>query len=307
MADNKKYYYLKLKDSFFDSDEMIVLESMQDGYKYSNILMKLYCRSLKYNGRLMFNDRIPFNATMLAQITRHSVGDVEKAIKIFEQLDMIEVLDNGAIYMLDIQNFIGQSSTEADRKREYRAEIEQEKNMLLMTNVGQISGQMSDKSLSGGQRNGIKPTIDGRAGQMSDKNPPEIEKELEKELDIEQELDERNPRQKSLKAIGGYYKENGFGSFVSGIQNNFSEQLDSFIQIGAAEEEALQIILLALKRAVDQNKRKYAYAAGILRDWGRHRYLTVQQIEREDKPKRQYSGRKTIPDSELPDSGVTAF
>ena len=50
MADNKKYYYLKLKDNFFDSDEMIVLESMPDGYIYSNILLKLYLRSLKYEG-----------------------------------------------------------------------------------------------------------------------------------------------------------------------------------------------------------------------------------------------------------------
>ncbi|NWK12126.1 phage replisome organizer, partial [Clostridium cadaveris] len=36
MADNKKYYYLKLKDNFFDTDAMIVLESMPDGYLYSN-------------------------------------------------------------------------------------------------------------------------------------------------------------------------------------------------------------------------------------------------------------------------------
>lgn len=31
MADNKKYYYLKLKENFFDSDSMVLLESMQDG------------------------------------------------------------------------------------------------------------------------------------------------------------------------------------------------------------------------------------------------------------------------------------
>ena len=61
MSDNKKYYYLKLKDNFFDSDQMIVLESMPDGYKYSNILLKLYLRSLKNDGKLMFNDRIPYN------------------------------------------------------------------------------------------------------------------------------------------------------------------------------------------------------------------------------------------------------
>lgn len=163
MSDNKKYYYLKLKDSFFDSDSMIVLESMPDGYKYSNILLKLYLRSLKGDGKLMFNERIPFNSTILSQVTRHSVGDVEKAIKVFKELDLIEILDNGAIYMLDIQNFIGESSTEGDRKRLYRKKIEQEKQSLL--GIGQMSGQMSDN------------------------RPPEIEIEIEIEKEIKTKTD----------------------------------------------------------------------------------------------------------------------
>lgn len=193
MADVKKYYYLKLKDNFFDSDEMIVLESMPDGYVYSNILLKLYLRSLKYDGRLMFNDRIPFNPTMLAQITRCSVGDVERAIKIFEQLNLIEILDNGAIYMLEIQNFIGESSSEADRKRALRNKIEAEKSYLLLTddkktNVGQASGQMSDKRDNLIVENADKSTFIEGDGQMSDKCPPEIEIELEKELEIKKDI-----------------------------------------------------------------------------------------------------------------------
>lgn len=70
----------------------------------------------------MFNDRIPFNSTMLATITRHSVGVVEKAVQIFRDLQLIDVLDNGAIYMSDIQSFIGKSSTEADRKKRIQKE-----------------------------------------------------------------------------------------------------------------------------------------------------------------------------------------
>lgn len=178
MADNKKYYYLKLKDNFFDSDEMIILESMPDGYIYSNILIKLYLRSLKYQGRLMFNDKIPFNSTMLAQVTRHSVGDVEKSIRIFNDLGLIEVLDNGAIYLADIQNFIGESSTEADRKRGYRQRIELEKQALL------TGGQMSDK--------------------CPDKNPPEIE--LEKDIEIEKEIKKEPKKKNTTRHKYGEYK-----------------------------------------------------------------------------------------------------
>lgn len=46
MADNRKYYYLKLKENFFDSDSIVLLEDMKDGILYSNILLKLYLKSL---------------------------------------------------------------------------------------------------------------------------------------------------------------------------------------------------------------------------------------------------------------------
>lgn len=160
MSDNKKYYYLKLVDNFYERDEMIILESMPDGYMYSNILLKLYLRSLKNEGKLMVNDRIPYNSTMLANVTRFPVAVIEKAIGLFRDLGLIEVLDNGAIYMLDIQNYIGKSSTEADRKRIYRKKIETEKKAL---------GQMSKK--------------------CPDKTPPETETEIETEIELETEIE----------------------------------------------------------------------------------------------------------------------
>ena len=160
MSDNKKYYYLRLKDNFFDSDELKILESMKDGYLYSNILLKLYLRSLKNDGKLVVNDRIPYNVEMLASVTGHQIGTVKQALSIFKDLGLIDVLENGAIYMLDIQNFIGKGSSEADRKREYRQRIETDRTNV-QTNLRQIS----------------------------EKSPPEIEIELEKEIKIEKEID----------------------------------------------------------------------------------------------------------------------
>ena len=130
MADNRKYYYLKLKEDFFDTDEMKILESMKDGYLYSNILLKLYLKSLSNSGRLMYRNVIPYTPEILAILTGHQVGTVEKSLDVFKKLDLIEMLDNGAIYMMDIQNFIGQSSSEADRQREYYNRMKAEKEAL---------------------------------------------------------------------------------------------------------------------------------------------------------------------------------
>lgn len=144
MADNKKYYYLKLKEGFFESDEILLIESMPDGYLYSNILLKLYLKSLKNDGKLVFRGFIPYTPQALASIVRHPVGIVEKALDTFRSMGLIDVLDNGEIYMLDIQNFIGKSSTEAERKREYRNKIGMQKSALSGQKSGQMSGQVDD-------------------------------------------------------------------------------------------------------------------------------------------------------------------
>ena len=160
MSDNKKYYYLRLKDNFFDSDELKILESMKDGYLYSNILLKLYLRSLKNDGKLVVNDRIPYNAEMLASVTGHQVGTIKQALSMFKELGLIEILENGAIYMLDIQNFIGKGSTEADRQRLYDRRISDERKQKKLTQSRNLE-------------------------EILKKSTPEIEIELEKDRDRE--------------------------------------------------------------------------------------------------------------------------
>lgn len=164
MSDNKKYYYLRLKDNFFDSDELKILESMKDGYLYSNILLKLYLRSLKNDGKLVVNDRIPYNAEMLASVTGHQVGTIKQALSMFKELGLIEILENGAIYMLDIQNFIGKGSTEADRQRLYDRRISDERKQKKLTQSRNLE-------------------------EIFEKSTPEIEIELEKDIELEKEID----------------------------------------------------------------------------------------------------------------------
>ena len=164
MSDNKKYYYLRLKDNFFDSDELKILESMKDGYLYSNILLKLYLRSLKNDGKLVVNERIPYNSEMLASVTGHQVGTIKQALSMFKELGLIEVLENGVIYMLDIQNFIGKGSTEADRRRIYDRRISEERKQNKLTQSRNLE-------------------------EICEKSTPEIEIELEKDIEIEKEID----------------------------------------------------------------------------------------------------------------------
>lgn len=251
MADNKKYYYMRLKENFFDSDEMIILENMDngDGIIYSNILLKLYLRSLKYEGRLMFNERIPFNAQMLSTIVRHPVGVVEKALKAFVDLGLVEVMDNGAIYMLDIQNFIGKTTTEADRIKAYRSKINKEKG--LVSNDTQKLVQMYDKST------------------------PELELELELEKEIEKEIE--------VEASTATSTKSDFQNLIELYQTNFGIVKPILYDDLKAdlEDYGLELIIEAVKRAV-KRQREYAYAQGILKSWNRSGIKTLEQAKAEE-------------------------
>ena len=123
MSDNRKYYYLKLKENFYNSETMVILESMQDGLLYSNLLLKMYLMSLKSGGILMLNDHLPHTPQTIATFTRHQVGTVERALKVFLEFGLVEILTDGAYYMADIQLLIGQSSTEGERKKKERMRL----------------------------------------------------------------------------------------------------------------------------------------------------------------------------------------
>ena len=83
-------------------------------------------------------------------------------------MGLVEQLDSGAFYMTDIELMIGQSSTEAERKRAARQE---------------------NKAL-------LPPRTKG--GHLSDIRPPEIE--LEKEIEIKREIE----KGRSARAYGRY-------------------------------------------------------------------------------------------------------
>ena len=66
MPDTKKYYYLRLKDNFFQSSNVRYLETMKNGYEYIVLLLKLQLLSINENGRLAIGDR-PYTPLQLAR------------------------------------------------------------------------------------------------------------------------------------------------------------------------------------------------------------------------------------------------
>ena len=194
MADNKKYYYLKLKENFFEREEIKIIEALPNGFEYSLILIKMYLRSLKRNGKLMITDIIPYSPETLSKVLGHNVDTVRNAIEVFEEFGLVEKLDNGAMYLNEIQNFIGKSSTEADRKREQRARIEEEKKLLKEQKSNEVElliedrkeDKSPDKCPKSNKKTSKIAVSDEGKGQMSDKCSRETE--IETEIEIQQQI-----------------------------------------------------------------------------------------------------------------------
>lgn len=119
--DNKKYYWLKLDKDFFKRHDIKIVESMKNGKDYILFYLKLLCESTSHEGYLRFSPTIPYSEDMLATVTDTNIDVVRSAIKIFTTLGMMRVMDDGTLYLEQVEKMIGSETGAAVRKRQERA------------------------------------------------------------------------------------------------------------------------------------------------------------------------------------------
>jgi predicted phage replisome organizer len=152
----EKYYWFKLKDDFFKRHDIKIIKSMPNGKDYVIFYLQLLCESLSHNGKLRFNEEIPYSEEMLSVITDTNIDIVRSAMKLFVQLKIIDIMDDQTIYMTKLQNMVGSTTVGAEKKK-----LQRNKSIELL-----------------------------EGGQKVDICPPEInkEKEIDIEIDIEKEI-----------------------------------------------------------------------------------------------------------------------
>lgn len=121
MAEQKKFYWLKLKKDFFKRHDIQIIEGMPNGKDYILFYLKLLCESVDHDGSLRFSEEIPYNDQMLATITNTNVDIVRSAVKLFIELRMMELMDDGTFYMTQVEKMIGGETKWAEKKRLQRA------------------------------------------------------------------------------------------------------------------------------------------------------------------------------------------
>ena len=121
MAENGKYYWLKLKRDFFKRHDIRIIEEMPNGKDYILFYLKLLLESVDHEGSLRFSDTIPYNEQMLSVVTNTNIDIVRSAMNLFLELNMMSIYDDQTIYMNEVDKLIGSETRWAEKKRLQRA------------------------------------------------------------------------------------------------------------------------------------------------------------------------------------------
>ena len=144
MSENKRYYWLKLKEDFFEDDTIQWLEEQENGKDYVIFYLKLALKSLDDDGRLVRyvgETLIPYDVKALAKMTNTQPDTVSVAMKTFIEIGLVSRLNSGEIYMNQINEMIGTETDVARRVRQHRARkaIEEPKKYETLQCNGEVT------------------------------------------------------------------------------------------------------------------------------------------------------------------------
>ena len=188
MSKEKTYYWLKLKENFFEEDTIQFIEEQENGILYSNFYMKLCLKSLRNDGalvRIVGETLIPYDYKSLSRLTGVHIDTVMVAMQLFENIGLVKRLETGEIYLNQIKEMVGKETKDAERMRKLRAK----KNKCLSLQTEQCANNVHLKT-----NNVQKCSPNVQKCSTEIEKEKELEKELEKEyfcseLQVAQEHD----------------------------------------------------------------------------------------------------------------------
>lgn len=121
MAENKKYYWLKLQHDFFGSKRIKKLRRLEDGDACVIIYLKMQLKSIKNEGVLVYSGLEDSFEEELALDLDEDVEIVKRTVRFLLQFGLLEISDDQTEYTVPYakQN-IGSETQAAGRMREFR-------------------------------------------------------------------------------------------------------------------------------------------------------------------------------------------
>ena len=116
--DKERYFWLKLHRNFFKRHDIRILENMPNGKELVLLYLKLLAESVDHEGALRFSDTLPYSEEMLASVTGTAAEIVHAAMQVFQNLNLLEVQEDGTIFLPAAAKLLDSETYQTKRKRE---------------------------------------------------------------------------------------------------------------------------------------------------------------------------------------------
>lgn len=261
MATGKRYYWIKLKDSFMSSDEIDYLMSQPDGASYVVLYQMLCLKTINTGGCLVSQIGemlIPYDAEKIQRECKwFSLATVRVALSVYKQIGLIFESPDGILAISNYSDIVG---SETDYSAQKRLQRENRRR--------QIPAKGADNN--------------------EDNNVDNVhtEKEIEKDKEIESRERVRDNGSPAVDAglaeiIGSY--EANIGSFPPAARDALMDWREVF---------ADDLILLAIKKAALSGVRKWNYVNGILKAWKTEGVKTLGDVQVRDQRRKPPAGQQ---------------
>ena len=225
VSSGKRYFWLKLKEDFFDSKRIKKLRNMAGGDTYLIIYLKLQLKAMKKDGVIVFDHLEQNIADELALDLDENPDDIAATLIYLSSCGLCESSDNEVFYFPYAVENVGSETSSAARVRAFR---EKQKALHGNAHVTQV------KQIGNG------------------------EKEIEKEIEIEKEVEEAPPPDPDAEfhRIQQEHNEILDAAQDAGFPNN-QATFDKLIALYA--DYGKETMLAGISACVDQGKTVLSY------------------------------------------------
>lgn len=238
-TENKRFYWIKLRETFFQQETIDWLMEQENGSAYIVLYLKMCLLTANTSGELIrtIGDMtIPYEPKKISQKTGFDIDTVNVALSLFKHLGLIEETQEGIPVMPEVKNMVGSESESAARVRKYRKKKKALQSNVDVTNKAlQSNVEIRDKSI-----------------EYRDKSKEYRDKK------VESRKKETGASDDGLKDVITAYRKNIYPMPGEMDLEKLKAMVDDF---------GSDTVIKAIDRAVTRNKRSLAYIHGILKSW----------------------------------------
>lgn len=251
----KRYYWFKLEEKWFDRKEIKKLRRNAGGDTYTIIYLKMLLKSLQDGGKLYFEDFGESFAEEIALEIDEETENVKMTLIYLESHGLIVCNTPEEYELTSVKQLVGAETASAERQRRRREALKRD-------NVTQNRDQVTTMSRLG----------------HTDKDI-EIDKELDKDVDV---VNTKNHNGDNSSFFDNLQKYLG-----RGLTFPESEQARAW-----REEQSEQMILKAVSIAALNRTTSFAYIDKIIRNWNNQGITTLVELQAHEEKREQAKGKQ---------------